>query len=142
MDYDEFGNVIYDSNPGFQPFGFAGGLYDPKTKLVRFGARDYDAVTGRWTNKDQIGFIGGVSNLYEYCLDDPVNFVDPKGLQGCPQKGSVGDVAEKVAEKAAEKAIEKGLKVIGQGALAEALGFLSDPTDIGSPVNDQQSEQY
>ena len=28
MDYDEFGNVIYDSNPGFQPFGFAGGLYD------------------------------------------------------------------------------------------------------------------
>jgi hypothetical protein len=25
---DEFGNVLADSNPGFQPFGFAGGLYD------------------------------------------------------------------------------------------------------------------
>jgi YD repeat-containing protein len=24
MDYDEWGNVLYDSNPGFQPFGFAG----------------------------------------------------------------------------------------------------------------------
>ena len=43
MDYDEFGNVINDTNPGFQPFGFAGGLYDQDTKLVRFGARDYDA---------------------------------------------------------------------------------------------------
>ncbi len=25
MDYDEFGQVITDTNPGFQPFGFAGG---------------------------------------------------------------------------------------------------------------------
>jgi hypothetical protein len=49
VDYDEFGNVTLDSNPGFQPFGFAGGLYDRDTKLVRFGARDYDAATGRWT---------------------------------------------------------------------------------------------
>ena len=28
IDYDEFGRVILDTNPGFQPFGFAGGLYD------------------------------------------------------------------------------------------------------------------
>jgi len=34
MDYDEFGNVSVDTNPGFQPFGFAGGLYDPDTKLA------------------------------------------------------------------------------------------------------------
>jgi YD repeat-containing protein len=42
IDYDEFGNVTADTNPGFQPFGFAGGLYDPDTGLVRFGARDYE----------------------------------------------------------------------------------------------------
>lgn len=41
LDYDEFGNITQDSNPGFQPFGFAGGLYDPQTKLTRFGASDY-----------------------------------------------------------------------------------------------------
>ncbi len=34
-------------NPSFQPFGFAGGLYDLDTKLTRFGARDYDAETSR-----------------------------------------------------------------------------------------------
>jgi RHS repeat-associated protein len=80
MDYDEFGQVITDSNPGFQPFGFAGGLYDRDTKLVRFGARDYDAETGRWAAKDPIGFSGGDTNLYGYVLNDPVNEIDPSGL--------------------------------------------------------------
>ncbi len=81
IDYDEFGNVVCDSNPGFQPFGFAGGLYDPETKLVRFGARDYDAQVGRWTRRDPIGFAGMVSNLYEYAVNDPLNRLDGNGNQ-------------------------------------------------------------
>ena len=79
MDYNVLGRVIRDTNSCFQPFGFAGGLYDPDTKLVRFGARDYDAETGRWTSKDPIGFAGGDTNLFGYVLQDPVNFIDPTG---------------------------------------------------------------
>jgi RHS repeat-associated protein len=60
--------------------GFAGGHYDPDTGLVRFGARDYDPYTGRWTARDPILFAGGQSNLYAYVGSDPVNFVDPSGL--------------------------------------------------------------
>jgi RHS repeat-associated protein len=71
--------VTFDDNPGFQPFGFAGGLYDPDTRLTRFGARDYDAETGRWTAKDPIRFLGGEANLYGYAFNDPVNFIDPNG---------------------------------------------------------------
>ncbi len=81
LDYDEFGNVILDTNPGFQPFGFAGGLYDLHTGLLRFGARDYDPETGRWTAKDPARFVASNTNLYGYVLDDPVNFIDPWGLQ-------------------------------------------------------------
>jgi RHS repeat-associated protein len=80
MTYDEFGRVLQDTNPGFQPFGFAGGLYDPDTGLVRFGARDYDAETGRWTSKDPIRFAGGDENLYAYVGNDPVNWIDPTGM--------------------------------------------------------------
>lgn len=79
LDYDEWGNITQDTNPGFQPFGFAGGLYDRDTGLVRFGARDYDPVTGRWTTKDPIGFNGGDTNLYGYVLGDPINWVDVEG---------------------------------------------------------------
>jgi RHS repeat-associated protein len=86
IDYDEFGNVLTDTNPGFQPFGFAGGLYDPDTKLVRFGARDYDAAVGRWTTKDPIGFEGGDTNLYAYVNNDPVNRIDPEGTEGLFQQ--------------------------------------------------------
>ena len=79
LDYDTFGNVVLDSNPGFQPFGFAGGLYEPATGLVRFGARDYDPRVGRWTAKDPIGFGGGDANLYRYVKNNPVNAIDPSG---------------------------------------------------------------
>lgn len=82
LDYDEFGHVLTDSSPGFQPFGFAGGLYDKDTKLVRFGARDYDAETGRWTAKDPIAFAGRDTNMYAYVGNDPANAIDVDGL--CP----------------------------------------------------------
>jgi RHS repeat-associated protein len=81
LDYDEFGVVTMDTNPGFQPFGFASGLYDWQTGLVRFGARDYDARTGRWTTKDLTLFAGGDANLYAYVSNDPVNGADVKGQQ-------------------------------------------------------------
>jgi len=72
MDYDDWGNVLVNTAPDFTPFGFAGGLYDKDMKLVRFGARDYDAEIGRWTAKDPITFLGGYSNLYLYSSSDPV----------------------------------------------------------------------
>lgn len=79
--YDTYGNIISDSNPSFKvPFGFAGGLYDQDTKLTRFGYRDYDAYTGKWTAKDPIDFQGGDLNVYGYVLGDPVRGFDPSGL--------------------------------------------------------------
>jgi len=56
-------------------------LYDRDTNLVRFGARDYDPETGRWTAKDPIKFDGGDSNLYGYVLGDPVNLKDMDGYR-------------------------------------------------------------
>jgi len=91
MDYDAWGRVTHDSNPGFQPFGYAGGIYDPDTGLTRFGARDYDAEVGRWTAKDPILFEGGDWNLYGYVLQDPVNFFDPDGLAPGDKKFGIND---------------------------------------------------
>jgi RHS repeat-associated protein len=79
LDYDVWGNVLSDTNPGFQPFGYAGGLFDPDTGLVRFGARDYDPESGTWTTKEPLGFAGGGTNFYTYAGQDPVNFIDPNG---------------------------------------------------------------
>ncbi|GBC59973.1 hypothetical protein DENIS_0915 [Desulfonema ishimotonii] len=106
--YDSFGNILTDSDPLFEvPFGFAGGLHDRDTGLVRFGYRDYDPDAGRWTAKDPILFAGGDTDLYGYCLGDPVNWVDPFGLANDqsgmgPLSGSDSDIV-KAREIAADK---------------------------------------
>jgi len=74
-----FGNVLNDTNPGFQPFGFAGGIYDPETGLVRYGSRDYDARVGRWTSKESVIVYSAEINAYGYSIDDPVNYLDING---------------------------------------------------------------
>jgi RHS repeat-associated protein len=83
IDQDEFGNVLSDTAPGAQPFGFAGGLRDLDASLTRFGARDYDPVTGRWMAKDPVRFGGRLTNLYSYGGGDSLNKTDPAGLATC-----------------------------------------------------------
>ncbi|WP_188108613.1 RHS repeat-associated core domain-containing protein [Sulfurimonas lithotrophica] len=90
--YDTYGNILNDSNTNFKVlFGFAGGLSDRDTNLVHFGHREYDPYAAKWTTKDPIDFSGGDTNLYGYVLNDPVNFVDPEGLQvGVSGSGGFG----------------------------------------------------
>jgi RHS repeat-associated protein len=79
--FDSFGNPVSDSAPGFAlPFGFAGGLSDPVTGLVRFGMRDYEPASGRWTARDPALLGGGQPNLYAYAGSSPVSQRDPTGL--------------------------------------------------------------
>ncbi len=81
LEYDSFGNQTCDSNPQFLlHLGFAGGLVDIDTELVRFGFRDYDAAAGKWSAKDPIKFASGDSNLYSYVVNDPLNLIDRNGL--------------------------------------------------------------
>ena len=79
--YDSFGLLIFDSDPDFDlPFGYAGGIEDKYTGLVRFGFRDYDQASGRWTARDPALYEGAQANLYTYVGNDPVSLRDPLGL--------------------------------------------------------------
>ena len=117
ISYDAWGNITADSNPGFQPFGFAGGLYDQNTGLVHFGARDYDPETGRWISRDPILFAGGETSLYGYVGNDPINFVDPSGLY-CLSNRAISVISNALAGALAGAA---ATSETGPGAILGAL---------------------
>lgn len=132
IDYDAFGNVVTDSAPGFQPFGFAGGLWDRDTGLVRFGARDYDPRIGRWISKDSVG-LGGGPNLYDYARADPVNFIDPRGKTPVAAGGAVG---AEVGSILGPVGVLVGAIVgaaIAAYATYELIDYLSRPAEMARP---------
>lgn len=81
IDYDAWGNITTDTAPAFQSLGYAGGLTDRATGLVRFGARDYDPSVGRWTAKDPIGIDSREANLFQYGSAAPIGNIDDSGLR-------------------------------------------------------------
>ena len=76
--YDAFGKVTVREEKVPIPFLYAGALYDRESDLYYLRSRAYDPVAGRFISPDVIDVAGG-TNLYRYCLNDPVNFVDPTG---------------------------------------------------------------
>jgi len=114
IEYDSFGKIYHDSDETFRvPFGFAGGLHDQDTGLVRFGYRDYDPEIRRWTAKDPILFAGGDTDLYGYVLNDPINFVDPLGLFN-------------------QKAFVRGLALTGSGLVGVIAGAGMSSSGVGA----------
>lgn len=80
--YTPYGEVYQDTNPDFQlVIGFHGGLYDPLTRLVHLGRRDYDTLAGRWTSPNH-ELWGELSkepkpfNLYAFKNNCPVGRVE------------------------------------------------------------------
>ena len=128
IDYDAWGNVTNDTNPGFQPFGFAGGIYDRDTGLVRFGARDYDAATGRWSAKDPTTFEGEDSNLYAYAFSDPANIIDPEGEFGVLAAAAAGGLLD--------AGIDLGIQLATNGGKLECVDWPSVGTSfvIGAAI--------
>jgi len=81
FEFDSYGQLLSESNPSFEfPFGFAGGLRDKLTGLVRFGYRDYNPDSGRWTARDPVLYQSGQLNHYVYVGNNPIDFRDPLGL--------------------------------------------------------------
>jgi len=77
--YNAFGKLVARSGTLEQPFQFSTKRYDEGTGLNYYGYRFYSPAIERWMNRDPLGEAGGI-NLYGFVQNDPVNFIDPSGL--------------------------------------------------------------
>jgi RHS repeat-associated protein len=89
--YDAFGNATALSGSFVNPYRYTGRDYDPETGLQYSRARYYDPTVGRFISEDPIRFEGGI-DFYSYVTGNPVNLIDPSGLQSCCNKPCFVDV--------------------------------------------------
>jgi RHS repeat-associated protein len=75
--YDSFGNILIDTETITNNLRFPGQYYDQETGLYYNYQRYYDPATGRYLRIDPQG--DGI-NLYAYCFNNPIAFIDPMGL--------------------------------------------------------------
>ena len=85
--YDAYGKCTIILNTAgiatTNPFRYRSYYFDSETGLFLVSSRYYDPETGRFISPDDISYldpetIGGL-NLYAYCLNNPVMYVDPTG---------------------------------------------------------------
>lgn len=62
------------------PYLFTGRRWDEETDLYYYRARYYDTETGRFLQRDPLGYVDGW-NMYEYVGGNPVMKMDPLGLK-------------------------------------------------------------
>jgi len=104
--YDVFGktiikdssdNVLTQSGIGNR-FGFTGRELDAETGLYFYRARMYSPDLGRFLQTDPVGYLDS-TNLYQYCLNSPTNYIDPYGLVSLnlvPTKEKLREYVDKI----------------------------------------------
>ena len=76
--YDAFGVEENIASSDTNPFRYCGEYYDSEIGQIYLRARYYDPAIGRFTQSDP---ARDGNNWYVYCGNDPVNKIDPMGLE-------------------------------------------------------------
>ncbi len=77
--FDSYGKLTASNGTVTNPFQYTGREADQETGLYYYRARYYDQNIGRFISEDPIGLKEG-PNFYDYVTNNPLNFVDPRGL--------------------------------------------------------------
>ena len=115
--FDAWGNTVAQSGAAVPLYGYTGREPDA-TGLIYYRARYYDPSIQRFTQRDPIGWAGGI-NAFAYVGNNPTNFTDPHGEALTPH--TVGAVTGAIAGGVA--GAFAGYNNSGGAALGAVKGF-------------------
>ena len=116
--YDAFGNRTVEEETVENRLGFAGEMLDAVTGQYYLRARFYNPVIARFLSEDT--YYGDGLNLYAYCHNNPVGYVDPSG-HICEEKyNAVKSLREQDGSNAAD-ALKKYKELREQGYTPEQI---------------------
>jgi RHS repeat-associated protein len=105
LEYMAFGETFVEehSNTDRTPYLFNGKELDEETGLYYYGARYYDARTSVWLSVDPLAEKYPTWTPYAYAFNNPINYIDPTGMEGedppSKEKAKAIEVANKFASK-------------------------------------------
>ena len=131
--YDSFGNITTSTENIANDFEFVGayGLMSNASGTTFVRARNYDPVIGRWISADPIGISGG-ENLYVYCGNDGLNYLDISGYYNNVGNEYVSHYGKEVIKSAATEVANNIGGVAGGTAKAlEVTDTVQNTFDFG-----------
>jgi RHS repeat-associated protein len=143
-EYHPYGTSAYRSSNtaagiSLKRYRFSGKERDDETGFYYFGARYYAPWLGRWTSSDPAGLTAG-QNMYRYCSNNPLMYVDPNGMQDGPVREVTGSAAlsdrnrEADARAELERTYHVHITAMHFGALPSGKsGWIADAFEDLSP---------
>jgi RHS repeat-associated protein len=110
--YDPYGRRTKLEGDVEADFGFAGMFWSPEVKLSLTLFRVYDPELGRWLSRDPLenAEVAQGPNLYAYVANDPVNLIDPLGLERDVVAEHIQFLHERYPRAVAERAVATYLR--------------------------------
>lgn len=141
--YDEWGKVITKEEQIINPIRYAGEYYDNESGLYYLRSRYYDPNIGGFISRDSDeGSITNplTLNLYSYCANNPVNFIDPTGHYSQSVIKKIVAVCKKYTE-AAKKGNKTGMAEAQRQAdeIRYSTNKVTTPSNTGRSSNKSNS---
>lgn len=79
LNYNPWGLELEGLTYSSSPYRYNGKEAEKSTKFLDYGARRYDKQIGRWWSVDPMAEKYNSLSSYNYCLNNPIKYIDPDG---------------------------------------------------------------